>query len=83
MSGSIPLLPLYAFMAWTGTALTTHWLLVINTYGSNFLLCRHFQGHACSCGLTTVSQLPVIVPGNVAPITWVLLTLSFGFREGP
>ena len=39
----------------------THWLLVINTYGSNFLLRRHFQGHACSCVSTTVGHLPVIV----------------------
>jgi hypothetical protein len=46
----------------------TRWPLVINTYESNFLLRRHFQGHACSCVSTTVGQLPVIVVGNVASI---------------
>jgi hypothetical protein len=61
----------------------THWLLVINTYGPNFLLRSHLQGHSCSCVSTTVGTLSLIVVGNVASITWVLFTLSLGFREGP
>jgi hypothetical protein len=61
----------------------THWLLVINIYGSNFPLHRQFQGHACSCVSTTVGQLSIMVVGNVASITWILFTLSFGFREEP
>jgi len=61
----------------------TRWLLVINTYRFNFLLHHHFQGHAFYCVSTTVGQLSVIVIGNVASITWVLFTLSFGFREEP
>jgi hypothetical protein len=58
----------------------TYWRLVINTYGPNFLLHRHSQGHTCSYVSTTVGQLPIIFVGNIASITWVLFVLSFGFR---